>query len=1621
MAKRKRINVQFIVIVAIVLVVVAAAGAFLMKTVFKPNPQKYLALAQADMQRQDWEQATKDIGTAIRYSKTPDPGPWIMLADASLRLMAKDPAEYGTKWRIAMDQALQIDPTNKEALRRRLDFYLDAVRINGERQAAVYDAITKLAQRLLAVDPTNSRAQYAQTFATLDQWFTGMQIDPKSVDDAEAKLVQLLKDDPNNDDIPRLMVGAKIYRAKEQARLLNRKGARQLITEIDALINDLLAKYPDKAITHNQMGVALFEVGELYPATVERPTTEPVSAVIFDTSKLPPEVKAAVQKRYEYFTRGYAELEKAVQLAKPSDEDYVDIATEFAARLERPAAKMKPDITLAEANALIQEASKQAEQVYREVIKNAPGDQRPRVLLGKFIGRVPARREEAIAILSEPVPPNPKWIGVRSKWIKLTEAETYNALADLRLSLAESKAEPEQRKALVEQAQADYDKLVSIRGDSSPQALTLKGRTQLLKNDPVGAAQTFDRALSLYSRALQDRYELYELQFYLARTYLLTQQTGEAKKLFRQILAMNPNHVGARLQLAELLINEGNIRGTPPRFEDGALTQLDAAAPLLQPDDPNLVALRLKAADRAKDDKQFTAMWAKMPENTADERFNKARMAAGIGKTDEAIRLLELVRKEKPGALDVADPLARLYLSKNDKPGRDKAIEILKEAAAKNPDNKGIPTAIKQLENPASVLEDQLKQIQGVKDPFKRNMMLAQFYAQTGEPDKGFAALQEAEKIEPENDRVQAAMFDQYLRRKDFDKAGGYIEKLSKKNVDNAEGQIFRIRYALAQGKTEEAYSQAQKLVEIRKEFAQAHVLLGQTLQALRRYEEAINAYQQAIDRQTGNMDAIKGLVESYLALGRPGKPSNDATGQKATDARFYMEMGARLNPNDVYYKDNLLRWEIVYGDPQKAVESRAQAVKDRPDSPQAWLELGMVYLTAAQPKRTEGADPKNQAIAQPPPDLSDAKAKEFLTKARDTFAQALQKWPEEPRFMQTLVDTHLQLKEIDQAEKVLTAFIAQPKFKDLPDSTEALADFYERSNQPAKGEKVLRDALAKQPENVKFQIRLASQLRGQNKFDEALKVLEMNPDQPSVARYRVETLTRAGRLDDASKYIDSRLAKDPGNDFYQRLRANIDLALGKIDSVRAASKRILDANPNDLDGLYLRARANLVDPNGDVNAAISDLIRVVSLQPGSVDARLQLAQAQWKRGVYEDAIRTMDEAVQKVPNDKQLRLTLLNYYINARPPRWFDAESFLKQTRAIPQFANDVDLIHVEAQMWLARKDPAKALNLIRDAMKQNPDNLAFLHTYFSILSDNKDYNTLITEADKQIKAKPELWWAYQFRGIAKIARNDKAGGVADLKAALNGALKANDKVAAESVARVIADKAGIAAARDVLAPLAENDPHWQLVLANMLYTMAGDTSSAISLTEKALSVANLDPAELEVGLKLAGILYMSSQPPNVPKAIECYRKLVKEQPNDTNVLNNLAYLLLEPGPTYNPTEAVQYSRRVLDLTIAQDDRASLPLVQDTHAWALINSGRPDEGIALLREALSKKKFLDGFYHLGEGYMRKQPPDQVEAERALLDGQDFIKDQTRAQQPIDANMKAKIQASLDRVRSMRK
>ncbi|MGH7178359.1 MAG: hypothetical protein ACREJC_13355, partial [Tepidisphaeraceae bacterium] len=297
-----------------------------------------------------------------------------------------------------------------------------------------------------------------------------------------------------------------------------------------------------------------------------------------------------------------------------------------------------------------------------------------------------------------------------------------------------------------------------------------------------------------------------------------------------------------------------------------------------------------------------------------------------------------------------------------------------------------------------------------------------------------------------------------------------------------------------------------------------------------------------------------------------------------------------------------------------------------------------------------------------------------------------------------------------------------------------------------------------------------------------------------------------------------------------------------------------------------------------------------------------------------------------------------------------------------------------------------------------------------------SKAYGDVLSSSDKLIAKHPELWWPYQFRGLAKRrgSGQDKTGALADFEAGMKVANSKSDIIGVETMSRTIAGEIGTPEARKAIAPYAVKDPRWKLLLAALTQN-DGDIPGAIKLIETVMEEPALAPDLQEKSLKMVGVLYLVLQPPLTEKSIETYRKLLKLAPNDFTALNNIAGLLVEPGSSYNPLEALTYSQRAFDLT--QQAGIVDPLVMDTHAWVLINNNRVDEGISLLRDAVQKKSFPEGHYHLGEAYLRKNPPQPADAERALKAAELFIEDAQRESRPVDLALKAKVEASLKKAR----
>ena len=169
-------------------------------------------------------------------------------------------------------------------------------------------------------------------------------------------------------------------------------------------------------------------------------------------------------------------------------------------------------------------------------------------------------------------------------------------------------------------------------------------------------------------------------------------------------------------------------------------------------------------------------------------------------------------------------------------------------------------------------------------------------------------------------------------------------------------------------------------------------------------------------------------MIDCYYHLNRP-----DDAGQIIAEA-------VKTLPQIPAFKEMQLQHELNYGNPEKVVKDREQAVKDAPDSAEAMMSLARptgASATAPNPR------PKKTPI--------------LGLKKHSTLADGAKKFPDVLDFTSTYGELAEQSKHIEDGKNYWKTAIALPQWKDKPIAIAGFADFYIRANRPADAEKVLR------------------------------------------------------------------------------------------------------------------------------------------------------------------------------------------------------------------------------------------------------------------------------------------------------------------------------------------------------------------------------------------------------------------------------------------------------------------------------------------------------------------------------------------------------------------------------------
>jgi len=515
---------------------------------------------------------------------------------------------------------------------------------------------------------------------------------------------------------------------------------------------------------------------------------------------------------------------------------------------------------------------------------------------------------------------------------------------------------------------------------------------------------------------------------------------------------------------------------------------------------------------------------------------------------------------------------------------------------------------------------------------------------------------------------------------------------------------------------------------------------------------------------------------------------------------------------------------------------------------------------------------------------------------------------------------------------------------------------------------------------------------------EEMEAILRLRPDYAPAHLFAGAGHYALGNRQQATRHLERYLQQRPEGATASRLLALLRAEGGELADARVALERLLVAHPEDTAALGLLAGIHRAEGQRDESLAL--LRRRSSLAPESVSARMELAGALLEAGEREAGIAELEAAHRLDPGSGRVGLTLALQLLRERR-----FEQALEEARLVAGRRPGAPLAHNLmglALLGLGRMEEAvTTFHRALEAAPGEPVATANLARIALHQGRPEEVRRLFTAS---LEARPGA-----LRLLLGLAAFERRHGSAERAAALyRQAITAHPQAPAPyrnlaaleqqagrhgealAIARRLQEAADGAAAGHIL----EGDLHraaGALEKALTAYDLADratpsseaaikrfETARRLGRTPTALKglarrVAEY-PRDHRARLLLAGAY---SESGDAPAAIAHYEQLLAALPDRPALLNNLALLYHRQGDE----RAEALARRANRL------RPDSPRIQDTLGLILLETGSPEEGLALIaaaRAALPGERAIA--YHHALALARTGRPDAAKAQlRSLL------------------------------------
>ncbi len=453
-----------------------------------------------------------------------------------------------------------------------------------------------------------------------------------------------------------------------------------------------------------------------------------------------------------------------------------------------------------------------------------------------------------------------------------------------------------------------------------------------------------------------------DLHVQLALLLLKKGQPDEAEASFRRAVELNPKAVSAWLMLGTYHQTRGGYGQAEQEFR-----QAIAVDPKNPEPRAALVRLFLAQGKKAEAEDYLKQVKRDFPDNSAGYRM-LGDFYRTTGDLDKATAEYAALYQEHPKDIQVKKNYTQILIEKN---RYDEARKLNDEVLKANPGDNEALLYRAHLLIVAGDTSGAIVALQTVikSDPSnaEAHYQLGAAFQKSGEVENAKVEWLNAVRINPDLLEAQRSLALLAMRQGDMGALESATTQLIRLQPTSPEGYALRAVSRINRQQFAAAEQDVRKAIEVNPQSHLGYVQLGNLKFVQKQYSDSAKAYQDALVRDSNSTDALRGLMNTYVAQNQVDKAVAAANAQIAkspNNGSFYFLLGSvlfrakkdlngaeaafsrsvELDKNNSDAVIQLGQVQAAKGEIDQAIATYQQAVKDQPRVLELYTLLGGLY-----------------------------------------------------------------------------------------------------------------------------------------------------------------------------------------------------------------------------------------------------------------------------------------------------------------------------------------------------------------------------------------------------------------------------------------------------------------------------------------------------------------------------------------------------------------------------------------------------------------------------------------------------------------------------------------------------